>query len=144
MPIFRCFLLSAYFLENCTVPYTGVDEVKVKVSVEVKVNVRRRPGGVTPRTGVAKRKCSVRLTGTSSWRPQSSARDSFPLVTCGFLQKEDKRAPKWPFALRRSSQPARNTKLCTSVSEHRVWHSEGIKNGLCIVCIFSFWQTIFP
>ena len=36
-------------------------------------------------------------------------------------------------------------KLCTSVSEHRVWHSEGLKNGLCIVCIFSFWQTIsFP
>jgi len=29
----------------CTVPYPGVDKVKVKVNVEVKVNVRRRLGG---------------------------------------------------------------------------------------------------
>ena len=28
-------------------------------------------------------------------------------------------------------------KLCTSVSENRVWHSEGLKNELCILCVLS-------
>ena len=45
----------------CTVPYSGVDKVKVKVNVEVKVNIRRRLGEATPSAsvairGVAKRK----------------------------------------------------------------------------------------
>jgi len=37
----------------CTIPYPGVDKVKVKVNVEVKVNIRRRLGEVTARQGVA-------------------------------------------------------------------------------------------
>ena len=37
----------------CTVPYPGVDKVKVKVNVEVKVNIRRRPGEATPSASIA-------------------------------------------------------------------------------------------
>ena len=38
----------------------------------------------------------------------------------------------------------KHQKLCTSVSEHRVWYSEGGKMELCLVYIFSFWQRSFP
>jgi len=40
----------------CTVPYPGVDKVKVKVNVGVKVNIRRRLGEATPSASIAKRK----------------------------------------------------------------------------------------
>ena len=35
-------------------------------------------------------------------------------------------------------------KLCTSVSEHRVWHSEGDKKKCVYVCVFSLRQRSFP
>jgi len=38
---------------KCTVPYPGVDKVKVKVNIEVKVNIRRRLGEATPRASIA-------------------------------------------------------------------------------------------
>jgi len=37
----------------CTVPYPGVDKVKVKVNVGVKVNIRRRLGEATPSACIA-------------------------------------------------------------------------------------------
>jgi len=37
----------------CTVPYPGVDKVKVKVNVGVKVNIRRRLGEETTSTSIA-------------------------------------------------------------------------------------------
>jgi len=46
--------------EGCTVPYPGVDKVKVKVNVEVKVNIRRRLGETTPSTSIAKAGASPR------------------------------------------------------------------------------------
>jgi len=42
--------------DYCTVLYPGVDKVKVKVNVWVKVNIRRRLGEETPSASVAKRK----------------------------------------------------------------------------------------
>ena len=42
------------------------------------------------------------------------------------------------------SASKKHQKLCTSVSEHRVWHSEGGKRKLCLVYIFSFWPKSFP
>jgi len=48
----HCILSFVYFF--CTVPYPGVDKVKVKVNVGVKVNVRRRLGEGTPSASVAK------------------------------------------------------------------------------------------
>ena len=41
---------------KCTVPYPGVDKVKVKVNDEVKVNLRRRLSEATPSANIAKRK----------------------------------------------------------------------------------------
>jgi len=41
-------------LQICTVPYPSVDKVKVKVSGEVKVNMRRRLGEATPSASIAK------------------------------------------------------------------------------------------
>jgi len=38
----------------CTVPYPGVDKVKVKVNAGVKVNIRRRLGEETPSASIAK------------------------------------------------------------------------------------------
>ena len=38
---------------KCTVPYPGVDKVKVKVNVGVKVNIRRRLGEETPSASIA-------------------------------------------------------------------------------------------
>ena len=38
---------------TCTVPYPGVDKVKVKVNVGVKVNIRRRLGEETPSASIA-------------------------------------------------------------------------------------------
>ena len=37
----------------CTVPYPGVDKVKVKVNVGVKVSLRRRLGEETPSASIA-------------------------------------------------------------------------------------------
>ena len=37
----------------CTVPYPGVDKVKVKVNVGVKVNIRRHLGEETPSASIA-------------------------------------------------------------------------------------------
>ena len=39
---------------KCTVPYPGVDKVKVKVNVGVKVNIRRRPARASPRSNITK------------------------------------------------------------------------------------------
>ena len=39
------YLIEDVFNNQCTVPYPGVDKVKVKVNVKVKLNVRRRLGG---------------------------------------------------------------------------------------------------
>jgi len=41
-------------IDYCTVPYPGVDKVKVKVSIEVQVNTRRRLGEATPSVSIAK------------------------------------------------------------------------------------------
>jgi len=38
---------------GCTVPYPGVDKVKVRVNVGVKVNIRRRLGEATPSACIA-------------------------------------------------------------------------------------------
>ena len=41
------------YKHNCTVPYPGVDKVKVKVNVGVKVNIRHRLGEETPSASIA-------------------------------------------------------------------------------------------
>ena len=41
-------------VQDCTVPYPGIDKVKVKVNVEVKVNIRRCLSKATPSASIAK------------------------------------------------------------------------------------------
>jgi len=77
-------------------------------------------------------------------RPQPSARDSFPLVAYGFLQRRTKGRPSGRLHSDAQVSQQETPKLCTSVSKHRVWHSEGGKKKLCLVYIFSFWQISFP
>jgi len=90
-------------------------------------------------------KCSVRLTwdvfvldlnrqlGTPShWLPVDSCKEG------------QKGALAAVCTLTLKSASKKHQKLCTSVSEHRVWHSEGGKRELCLVSIFSFWQRSFP
>ena len=48
---FACCLF--FKVSGCTVPYPGVDKVKVKVNVGVKVNIRRRLGEATPSASIA-------------------------------------------------------------------------------------------
>jgi len=90
-------------------------------------------------------KCSVRLTwdvfvcdlncqlGTPShWLPVD------------FCKRGQRGALAAVFTPTLKSASKKHQKLCTSVSEHRVWHSEGGKKELCLVYIFSFWQKSFP
>ena len=44
----------------------------------------------------------------------------------------------------KSASKKHQKKLCTFVSEHLVWHSEGGEKELCLVYIFPFWQRSFP
>ena len=70
-------------------------------------------------------------------RPQPSARDSFPLVACEFLQKRGQRgalAAVCTPTLKSASK--KHQKLFTYVSEHRVWHSEGGKRTV-YMCVLS-------
>jgi len=90
-------------------------------------------------------KCSVRLTwdvfvrdlnrqlGTPShWLPVDSCKEGKKGALAAVCTPTLKSANK------------KHQKLCTSVSEHRVWHSESGKKELCLVYIFSFWQRSFP
>ena len=90
-------------------------------------------------------KCSVRLTwdvfvrnlnrqlGTPShWLPGDSCKEGQKGALAAVCTPTLKSASK------------KHQKLCTSVSEHRVWHSEGGKKELCLVSIFSFRQKSFP
>ena len=89
--------------------------------------------------------CSVRLTwdvfvrdlnrqlGTPShWLPVDSCKEGQKGALAAVCTPTLKSASK------------KHQKLCTSVSEHRVCHSEGGKKELCLVYIFSFWQRSFP
>ena len=89
--------------------------------------------------------CSVRLTwdvfvrdlnrqlGTPShWLPADSCKEGQKGALAAVCTPTLKSASK------------KHQKLCTSVSEHRVWLSEGGEKELCIVYIFSFWQRSFP
>ena len=58
-------------------------------------------------------------------QPHPSARDSFPLVTCGFLQRRTKGRPSGRLHFDAQVSQQETPKLYTSVSEHREWHSEG-------------------
>jgi len=53
-------------------------------------------------------------------QPQPSAR-----VTCGFLQRRTKGRPSGRLHSDAQVSQQETPKLSTSVSEHRVWHSEG-------------------
>ena len=77
-------------------------------------------------------------------RPRPSARDSFPLVTCGFLRRRTKGHPSGRL-LRRSSQPARNTKNYAPPYRSTAYGTlKVVKGKLRLVYIFSFWQRSFP
>ena len=66
-------------------------------------------------------------------QPQPSARDSFPLDTCGFLQRKGQKGALVAVCTPTlKSASMKHQKLCTSVSEHRVWHSEGGKKENCV------------
>ena len=59
--------------------------------------------------------------------------------------KKGKRAPQRPFALRRSSQPARNTKNYAPPYRSTAYSTlKVVKRKLCLVYIFSSWQRSFP
>jgi len=104
--------------------------------VSSKEDNKVRKGGVTLF-------CPVNL-GRLCARPHPSARDSFPLVTCGFMQRRTKGRLSGRLHSDAQVSQQETPKLCTFVSEHRVWHSEGGKKELCLVYIFSFWQKSFP
>jgi len=77
-------------------------------------------------------------------RPQPSARDSFPLVTCGFLQRRTKGALAAVCTSALKSASKKHQKLCTSVLEHRVWHSEGGKKETVSSVYFLVLAKILP
>ena len=69
-------------------------------------------------------------------QPQLSARDSFPLVTCGFLQRRTKGRPSGRLHSNAQVSQQETPKTMHTRSEHRVWYSEGGKKN-CVLCIFS-------
>ena len=90
-------------------------------------------------------KCSVRLT----WdvfvhdlnRQLGTPSHWLPVDSCKEGQKGALAAVCTPML---KSASKKHQKLCTSVSEHREWYSEGGQKKLCLVYIFSFWQRSLP
>ena len=78
-------------------------------------------------------------------RPQPSPRDSFPLVTCGFLQRKTKGRPSG--RLHSDAQVSQQEKPKNSAPPYRstVYGTlKVVKRELCLVYIFSFWPKSFP
>jgi len=69
-------------------------------------------------------------------QPCPSARDTFPLATCGYLQRRTKGRPSGRLHSDAQVSLQETPKLWTSISEHREWYSEGGKRN-CVLCIFS-------
>ena len=77
-------------------------------------------------------------------QPQPSVRDSFPLIPCGFLQRRTKGRPSCRLHSDTQFSQQETPKLCTSVSKHRVWHSEGGKKETISSVYFLVLAKIFP
>ena len=77
-------------------------------------------------------------------RPQPSARDSFPLVICRFLQKRTKGRPSGRLhsdAQVSQQETPKTMHLRIGAPWRVLWRW---LNELCLVYIFSFWQRSFP
>ena len=103
------------------------------------------PPAASPQGGDSFRDCSVWLTwdvfvrninrqlGTPShWLPVDSCKEGQKGALAAVCTPTLKSAIK------------KHHKLCTSVSEHRVWYFEGGKKELCLVSVFSFWPKPSP
>ena len=77
-------------------------------------------------------------------RPQPSARDSFPLLPVDSCTEGQKGALAAVCTPTLKSASKKHQKLCTSVSEHRVWHSEGGEKETVSSVYFLVLAKIFP
>ena len=75
---------------------------------------------------------TVKLGTPSHWLPVDSCKEGKKGALAAVCTPTLKSASK------------KHQKLCTSVSEHCVWHSEGGKKETVSIVYFSFWQRSFP
>ena len=77
-------------------------------------------------------------------QPQPSARDSVPLVTCGFLQRRTKGRPSGRLhsdAQVSQQETPKTMHLC--IGAPRMGTLKVVKRKLCLVYTFSLWQRSF-
>jgi len=78
-------------------------------------------------------------------RPRPSARDSFPLVTCGFLQRRTKGRPSGRLhSDAQVSQQETPKTMHLRIGAPRVWHSEGGKRETVSSVYFLVLAKILP
>ena len=78
-------------------------------------------------------------------RPQPSARDSFPLVNCGILQKRGQRGALAAVCTPTLKSASKKHQNCAPPSLSTAYGTlKVVKRTVSCVCIFSLWQRSFP
>ena len=79
--------------------------------------------------------------GSLCAQPHPSARDSFPLVTCGFLQRRKKGALAAVCTPTLKSASKKHQNSTPPYRSNVNGTLKVVKRKLCTVCLFSLWQT---